>query len=182
MSPSEAFLEFFFFLSIMRKFISLHCGHAFSVFDHNSLFAISPDPFLFFFFPRPRLPPSSPASTPPPATETPPFPDPFLKELCYFSIKLTSPKRKIFPLLKTSLWWLILCVNLTNIITNNNKKCNSIQRKFWKTCSINNVRITSLEKVSAFPRWPFWRDSYAVKVSNWVFKVFIFFFTKAYIN
>ena len=150
--PQKHFWSFlvFFFLSIIRKFISLHCGHAFSVFDHNSLFAISPDPFL--------------------------------KELCYFSIKLTSPKKKIFPLLKTSLWWLILCVNLTNIITNNNKKCNSIQRKFWKTCSINNVRITSLEKVSAFPRWSFWRDSYAVKVSNWVFKVFIFFFTKAYIN
>ena len=146
MLPSEAFLEVFFFFFPSWENSSHYTVAMLSVFDHNSLFAISPDLFL--------------------------------KELCYFSIKLTSPKRKIFPLLKTSLWWLILCVNLTNIITNNNEMCNSIQRKFWKTCSVNNVRITSLENVSAFPRWPFWRDSYAVKVSNWVFKVFIFFFTK----
>ena len=106
----------------------------------------------------------------------------FLRNFSISQLNLPPQKGRFFPLLKTSLWWLILCVNLTNIITNNKKKYNSIERKFWKTCSINNVRITSWEKVSAFPRWPFWRDSYAVKVSNWVFKAFIFFFTKACIN
>ena len=87
-STSGAVFFFFFFPSWENS--SHYTVVILSVFDHHSLFAISPDPFLKKFF--------------------------------YFPIKLTSPKRKIFPLLKTSLWWLILCVNLTNIITNNNKK------------------------------------------------------------